>query len=406
MKRRRLIISTSVISLIALLGVLAQGRRAFLENRAVEALRKSGATVTFDYESKGSEKPSVVRDWLKPLLGDGVFGDVNTVMFMYTSPATDANVAPLSDLPNLRFVLLSGVGVTNQTAKRLSRIATLEGVNFNNTSVTASGLREMSRCEQLQSLSLMGTTIDDECLQALMQWPNLKHLQVARGRISADGLESIGSMQTLRGIDLFEAGKVEDEGLAHLERLTELESLHVINAPITDSGLRSCAEWRSLRFLRINSPQITDEGIKHLQGLDQLEFVGFTHSAIEDPVTLAELPNLRDLDLSSSGISDAGVASLSKSNSITGLRLLWTELTDASMKHLASLRTLQRLEIGPHVTESSAQTLHDALPSCTIQLIDTNGGYGLTLKAGKPSSDQLNHSSAVGDENPPSDHGP
>lgn len=242
----------------------------------------------------------------------------------------------------------------------------------------------MAACTQLESLTLMGNTITDETIHGIQEWPALKHIQIVRAGISSDALLSIAAIRTLRGIDLWEAGSFDDEGMVHLEALESLESLYVINASITDIGMKSCAAWRSLKFIRINSPQITDSGVKHLEFLASLEEVGFQDAAIENPGVFARLPRLRTLDLYGTQITDMTVEQLARSSSIESLSVHRTRLTDHFLKHLGSLTTLRKLEVGPLVSESAARELHDTLPQCTINGIDDTGSYVFTVSAHSP----------------------
>lgn len=249
---------------------------------------------------------------------------------------------------------------------------------------TAAGLKQMAACTQLESLTLMGSTITDETIQGIQEWPALKHIQIVRAGISSDALLSIAAIRTLRGIDLWEAGSFDDEGMVHLEALESLESLYVINASITDIGMKSCAAWRSLKFIRINSPQITDSGVKHLEFLASLEEVGFQDAAIENPGVFARLPRLRTLDLYGTQITDMTVEQLARSSSIESLSVHRTRLTDHFLKHLGSLTTLRKLEVGPLVSESAVRELQDTLPQCTINGIDDTGSYVFTVSAHSP----------------------
>lgn len=155
MKRRRIVVASTLILVIALILVIPWLLQAYREQQAVNALRSVGAVVEFDFQAKRSEKPKYVPDWLRSFAGDCLFSSVHNVR-AFDTPVTDANLLPLADLPDLRHVLVKGNGVTDQTAHLLSRVSTLESVTLWDTLVTGEGLAEMARCSHLQALSLLG----------------------------------------------------------------------------------------------------------------------------------------------------------------------------------------------------------------------------------------------------------
>lgn len=147
----------------------------------------------------------------------------------------------------------------------------------------------------------------------------------------------------------------------------------MINAPITDSGLRSCANMKKLHILRINSQYITDEGLQELPKLSQLESVAFQDSGIQNPGIFSRLPRLTELDLSGSKVSDSTADSISGLVSVRSLSLQRTALTDSSMHVFSSLSSLKVLTVGPNVTENAVRQLHKSLSNCHISIVDGAG---------------------------------
>lgn len=56
-----------------------------------------------------------------------------------------------------------------------------------------------------------------------------------------------------------------DETLEQMEALTDLTKLYLINAEVTDDGLRHLAGMQKLRLLQIQSPQVTQSAIEELR---------------------------------------------------------------------------------------------------------------------------------------------
>ena len=73
------------------------------------------------------------------------------------------------------------------------------------------------------------------------------------------------------------------------------------------------------------------------------------------------------LDLSFSGMTDAGLKELASLKQLTSLYLGGTQVTDAGLKELAPLKQLTYLELGStKVTGAGVKELEKALPRCRI----------------------------------------
>jgi hypothetical protein len=118
--------------------------------------------------------------------------------------------------------------------------------------------------------------------------------------------------------------EITDAGLAHLEGLTQLQSLY------------------------LNETQVTDAGLVHLRGLSQLAAF---------------------LSLSDTQVSDAGLVHLGGLTQLIYLILDGTQVTDAGLAHLRGLTRLKVLTLdATQVTDAGVQRLKRALPNCDINL--------------------------------------
>lgn len=96
------------------------------------------------------------------------------------------------------------------------------------------------------------------------------------------------------------------------------------NGQMTDDLLARLVDIPHIDVVKLGgSKAVTDAGIRHL----------------------ARMPQLRELDLSSTGVTDAGLAVLRDVPQLTHLTLTMTRVTDAGMMHLAHARALERLEL-------------------------------------------------------------
>ena len=89
---------------------------------------------------------------------------------------------------------------------------------------------------------------------------------------------------------------------------------------------------------------------------------------ITDLAPLAELTNLRVLDLSGTQITDAGLAHLAGLTNLKVLNIGETGITDAELVHLAGLTNLQELDLTgcQGITDVGVEALKEKLPDLNV----------------------------------------
>lgn len=133
-------------------------------------------------------------------------------------------------------------------------------------------------------LSTFSSVLDDDALAQVAQFRQLRMLRNNVMMVSV--VEATAPWPTPENC-VFDGG-ITDTGLAHLRRLTCLETLVLVGTNVTDDGLQHLTRLQRLKHLKISSSNITDEGISHV----------------------LKLRNLEDLCVSGTSISEAGVAEL------------------------------------------------------------------------------------------------
>lgn len=193
----------------------AQVMRTWQQKESVSAIKKAGGRVTYDYEMllSGPIRPRSSPPgpaWLRRLVGDGLFAEVEVVAFSQASSVTDADLTHLGSLKQLK------------------------GLHFSHASVTDAGLVHLAGLTQLRSLALIGMPVTDK------------------------GLGHLRSLTELRSLSL-NGTKVTDAGLVHLNAMSHLESLDLCGAQITDVGLEHLKGF-TFSSLDLSCTQVTDEG--------------------------------------------------------------------------------------------------------------------------------------------------
>ena len=160
-----------------------------------------------------------------------------------------------------------------------------------------------------------------------------------------------------------------NEGLVHLQGLTELAGLYLEGSQISDKGLVNIETLRNLTDLSLEGTQVTDAGLVHIRGLDHLRYLALNDTQVTDAglVHLQRFPQLQNLDLKGLQISDAGLIHLRGLSQLERLDLRGTQVTDAGLGMLQGLTHLHSLWLdGNKVTDAGVQELKKALPYVAI----------------------------------------
>jgi hypothetical protein len=140
----------------------------------------------------------------------------------------------------------------------------------------------------------------------------------------------------------------EDRSL--LDRLRAFPRLNALFLDgIDDAGLYRLRRLRSLTFLSLRSARVTDAGLVQLRDLDRLRCLWLAWDPGIGDRGLAELalhhPQLEELDLTYTALTDAGLPYLRMLQNLRILSLAGTAVTDAGVDTLILLPHIQRLDI-------------------------------------------------------------
>ena len=114
-------------------------------------------------------------------------------------------------------------------------------------------------------LNLNGDHVDDGFLLQLQPLDQQIHtLNLARTKVSDDGLKAVENLKNLRRLHL-ENTKITDAGLTHLKNLTNLEYLNLYGTQVTDSGLSELEGLKNLRALYLWQTKVTPDGVEKLK---------------------------------------------------------------------------------------------------------------------------------------------
>jgi hypothetical protein len=132
------------------------------------------------------------------------------------------------------------------------------------------GLRQIGTLTSLRELNLRACSkITSAGMKHLAHLDNIEVLDLSGTAVGDEGIKEVAKLKSLRGLTLIGA-PVADEALADLPRLKKLETLDLLDTKVTDAGLAHLATMVSLRDLCLSETQTTDSGLMHLYGLKNL----------------------------------------------------------------------------------------------------------------------------------------
>ena len=131
----------------------------------------------------------------------------------------------------------------------------------------------------------LGMPTSAEMAEALAQvghLSRLKHLTFILTPVNDAGLAHLEGLSNLESLMLRGRNEVTDAGVAHLTRMNSLKGLYLENSQISDDGLVSVSKLTNLETLNLARTQVGDAGLAHLDGLTHLENLGLDGTKVTD----------------------------------------------------------------------------------------------------------------------------
>ncbi|QDU28290.1 Metallo-beta-lactamase L1 precursor [Anatilimnocola aggregata] len=237
------------------------------EGAAAEQLRKAGAEVTL---TKGHVTGVAVKD---------------------LSTFTIADFEALSGLVHLKTLSTSGEALNDNTLSYLTGLAALEDLSTNAAQFSDDALWQLTLLGNLKQIKFF-------------------HTSLKRKDFTGRGFASFASLKNLRRLTV--AGcPFNDEGMAAVGKLTQLENFRTWHTYQTEAGNESLKSLTNLKSLHLgqrlrryggasNAHSLTDstlDVVSQLKSLDTLT-LGEQKFSIEALAKLKALPNLKRLELS------------------------------------------------------------------------------------------------------------
>jgi hypothetical protein len=236
------------------------------QHEAVEAVRKMGGGVGYDYQiatpvsfSNGLEfdenKPPPAPKWLRDLLGVDFFSTVVGVEFQ-NAAINDKTLESVVGLPKLQSVKFDNAHIDPKNSARLDLVAN-------------PGIAAFAKLEHLQCVLYDGD-LSGNSWSLVLPFGHLReliicHKQPGGGKAHFDNhaMEQIGKLGSLEKL-IIVGFDLTDMDVKNLQNLSNLQEL-TMDGNISDHALTYLAGLKKLRYLNVSGTQISNAGIAELQ---------------------------------------------------------------------------------------------------------------------------------------------
>lgn len=329
----------------------------------------------------------------------------------FAEAVTDKGVASVAKLTKLTHLVLShNRKVSPGGLARLTGLTALESLSVGGIDL-AGRASLLAAFPKLTKLSAYDCAFTDADMAVLAKLPNLTELDLSRNDQVTDagfaGLKTLAKLQRLT----LDNTAIGDAGAANFAGLTAMTALYLTSTQVGDAALAHCAGMTKLQYLVVGSTKVRGPGLRHLAKLTELEGLGldqlpdFTGEGLEH---LAGCPKLTKLQLSWTGINDAGLAKIQAIKQLTFLDLppygysrapeeFWKDLqpkrlTDAGLKSVSGMANLTAFWVaGGGVTDAGVAHLAALknLESLGFGVLPNVRGPGLAALAALPKLEGL-----------------
>jgi hypothetical protein len=204
---------------------------------------------------------------------------------------TDEGLAAIKEWKKLKKLNIHGTKISDTTLEHISGIASLESVNVGSAMLTDVGLERLTTLPNLKELTMGGNELGDAGLQALRQIPTLTYLDLS-GRQGTDS--------NVWAIAMSDVG---------LEAVLTLKNLRELRFGCTSIGVGI----EGAKFADVSAMSVTPnwlERMKSLSKLEKLKLQGCNRIGDDAIRTLIAMPNLREVDLKGTAVTEKGIAAL------------------------------------------------------------------------------------------------
>lgn len=262
--------------------------------------------------------------------------------------------------------------VNDEWLAKLSGIASLRKLDLANCDIRGPGLEHVGRLTGLQGLNLTLTPITDESLKHLATLNDLRYLGLASTKCSGVGFADLTALKKLESVN-FHFTPLNDAGLRAIARVGVSDRLWFAHTQFTDAGAASLKSLTRLRRCGIGGKNAASTGaaVASLAKLPLEELALLDNQASREGVeNAAKIATLRRLDVSyAPKVGDAQMVALATMPRLRELKLGHAQITDDGLQTLAGCKSLKTLTISglKAVTEDGIKRLRESRPDMNVE---------------------------------------
>ncbi len=297
-----------------------------IDDAAVETIVKSFPKLTILDLSSNANMSSQVLKMIGELKG-------LQQLILVQNRFNELSTRRLSKLQDLRVLDLRGnMEAGDMTLEVVAALPKLKALKHRSTAVSDNGMSYLANNSTLENLLIQDFNITNQTGEHLAKLQKLTQLEIFRCQgFGSEGVLALKGLN-LQRLTLRDLPIVDDQALAVLKELPKLRRfyLHEISG-ISDSGLRNLGSLQALELLDIWSiPQMSDATLD----------------------VIATLPNLKELTIRSTAVTDAAIAKLLAMPKLESLTFKENgSVTEAGLKKL-SAKKWKKLDIGASAAAS------------------------------------------------------
>lgn len=203
-------------------------------------------------------------------------------------------------------------------------------------------------------------------IAALAKLGGVKTIEMNETNITDPGVAALASLKTLDFVQLGKSQQIRGPGIAALTVLPNLRDLRINEIDIDDAGVQTIRLMKNLEYFEASgNRRIVHAGC--VAGLQKLRDVNFGKTSVVDLSPMGMLPELTNLRLYETPITDASLATIPSFPKLAVLNFAKTNVTDAGLRYLERFTNLTSLNFDQtYVTDAGAGLLQSRLPNCKI----------------------------------------
>lgn len=211
-------------------------------------------------------------------------------------------------------------------------------------------------------VSFAGKPVTADKLELLSSLPTLRVLDISNCRQLANSdlsvLGSLTQLEILRADGFSNAGASDSTWRVGILMMSSYDRLASYRGGISDRALVAIGKLKNLRELSLVKTRITDEGLKALSSLESLETLDLSRTNVRSPLQLVPTTNLRELRLEFVPVSNEKLKPLANAHKLRKLSLLGCPIGDSTVERLRNHQQMTDLNLwGTQTTDDSVEPL-------------------------------------------------